>query len=125
MASTALTGSGLDSVKFASISGRYFLCNRRAVCQSLFRAARVISAISRGISFEATEIIPAPPSEITGSVMASSPEKTRKCSGTALQISAICAMLPLASFTPMILGTSASRANVPGSMLAPVRPGTL
>src|SRR5437016_4324434 len=65
MASTALTGSGFDSRKLACISGRYFLCSRRAVSQSLFRAARVISAISRGISFEATEIIPAPPSERT------------------------------------------------------------
>ena len=125
MASTAFTGSGFDSMKFACISSKNFLWSRRAVSQSLLSAARVISAISRGISFEATEITPVPPREITGRVMASSPEKTRKCSGTALQTSAICAILPLASFTPMIFGISASRASVPGSMLAPVRPGTL
>src|SRR5882672_2909887 len=62
---------------------------RRAVSQSLPRAARVISAISRGISLDATEIIPTPPRAIRGRVTASSPANTAKCSGTALQTSAI------------------------------------
>ena len=51
---------------------------RRAVSQSLLSAARVISDISRGISFEATEIIPTPPSAISGKVTASSPDNTAK-----------------------------------------------
>ncbi len=34
-------------------------------------------------------------------------------------------MFPLASFTPAIFGTAASRATVDGSRLVLVRPGTL
>ena len=125
MARTALTGMGLDSIKLACISGRYLRKSWRAVVQSLLSAARVISAISRGISFDATEIRPTPPSATTGSVRASSPERTEKCAGAALQISAICVRLPLASFTPAMFGTSERRATVPGSRFAPVRLGTL
>ena len=68
-------------------------------------------AISCGISLDATETTPTPPSAITGSVTASSPEKTRNVSGTLLITSAICVMLPLASFTPMMFEISASRAS--------------
>src|SRR5208337_1349232 len=88
-------------------------------------AARVISAISRGISLDATEMTPTPPSAITGRVTASSPDSTRKPSGTEFSASAICAMFPLASFTPAILATSLNLARVAGSRLAEVRPGTL
>src|SRR5581483_148350 len=125
MASTAFTGMGFDSMKLPSISGRYLRCKRRAVSHLLASAARVSAPISAGISLDATEITPVPPREITGSVMASSPEKTRKSPGTALNTSAIWLMLPLASFTATIFGISASRASVPGSRFAPVRPGTL
>jgi hypothetical protein len=97
----------------------------RAVAQSLLSAARVIVAISWGISFDATETMPTPPSAITGNVTASSPEKTRNVSGTELMASAICVMLPLASLTPTMFGISTSRASVAGSRFAPVRPGTL
>ena len=79
MASTAFTGSGLDSMKLACISGRYLRYRVRAVVQSFASAARVSAAISCGISLEATETTPTPPSAMTGSVTASSPEKTRKC----------------------------------------------
>ena len=48
--------------------------------------------------------MPTPPSPMTASVIASSPEKTRKSSGTAAHTSAICEMLPLASFTPDDVG---------------------
>ena len=51
--------------------------------------------------------------------------KPKSHSGTALQISAICVMLPLASLTPAIFGISASRATLPASIFAAVRPGTL
>src|SRR5579864_3310712 len=125
MASTAFAGMGFDSRKFACIRRRYWRCNRRALSQSLFNAAAVSCDISLGISFEQTEIMPTPPSAITGIVMASSPEKTRKLSGTWLKTSAICEMLPLASFTAMILGILARRPSVAGSMLAAVRPTTL
>jgi len=62
----------------------------RAVVQSFARAARVSAAISCGISFEATDTTPTPPSAITGNVTASSPEKTRKVSATMLMASATC-----------------------------------
>src|SRR5579859_3906323 len=66
MASTAFTGMGFDSMKLACISGRYWRRILRAFVQSFFSAAAVISDISFGISFEATETIPTPPREITG-----------------------------------------------------------
>src|SRR5258708_6220522 len=56
---------------------------------------------------------------------ASSPENTRKRSGTEFSTSAICDMFPLAAFTPAILATSLNLAMVTGSRLAEVRPGTL
>src|SRR5579864_5399186 len=125
MASTAFTGMGFDSRKLACIRRRYWRWRRRALSQSLFKAAAVSCDISLGISFEQTEIMPTPPRAITGIVMASSPEKTRKLSGTWLKTSAICEMLPLASFTAMMLGILARRPSVAGSMLAAVRPTTL
>ena len=63
--------------------------------------------ISAGTSFETTETIPRPPTDITGSVSASSPDSTRKSSGTARQISHICVTLPDASFTPTMFGDRA------------------
>ena len=41
--------------------------------------------ISSGISLETTEITPQPPRAISGRAMASSPERTRKSSGTRVQ----------------------------------------
>ena len=70
-------------------------------------------------------MIPRPPIAISGSVNASSPDSTMKSLGTARQTSAICCMLPEASFTPTMVGIVARRAQVAGSMLQPVRPGTL
>ena len=48
-----------------------------------------------------------------------------KPSGTACTTSQICVMLPDASFTAITCGIVARRASVAGSMLQPVRPGTL
>ncbi len=62
---------------------------------------------------------------ISGKVIASSPDRTMNSDGTRWQTSHICEMLPDASFTPTMFGTAASRAMVSGSMLTPVRPGTL
>src|ERR1041385_3192197 len=115
MDNTAFTGKGLDSIKLACINGKYFRQILRALSQSLLSAARVIADISAGISFDATEITPTPPKAITGNVTASSPESTQKLSGTSPQISAIWLTLPLASFTPIILGISVKRTSVAGS----------
>ena len=68
---------------------------------------------------------PRPPTAISGSVIASSPDSTMKSAGTARQTSHICVMLPDASLTPTMFGIAASRASVDGSMFTPVRPGTL
>ena len=62
---------------------------------------------------------------MSGTVSASSPDSTRKSAGTARTMSAICDMLPAASFTPTIVGIVASVASVDASTLQPVRPGTL
>ena len=83
------------------------------------------STISAGTSFEATEMTPRPPSAISGNVNASSPDSTTKCLGTTRQISAICVMLPDASLTPTMFLSAERRNTVAGSMLQPVRPGTL
>src|SRR5215813_3784081 len=80
--STAFTGIGFDSMKFACIKGRYLRKIIRATSHLPPRAACVIRVISAGIAFEATDTIPTPPSPITASVIASSPEKTRKSSGS-------------------------------------------
>ena len=69
--------------------------------------------------------MPEAPNAIKGSVSASSPENTRKLSGTIRKISTAWATFPEASLTPMMLGISANRASVLGSTLEPVRPGTL
>ena len=97
----------------------------RAAAKSPRSAASTICTISAGISFDATEITPRPPTAISGSVIASSPESTMKSAGTAWQTSHIWLMLPDASLTPTMFGMAARRASVAGSMLQPVRPGTL
>ena len=52
-----------------------------AVAQSPSSAAITKRAISAGISFDATDIKPAPPSAITGNAMTSSPLRTVKLGG--------------------------------------------
>ena len=78
---------------------------RRAAAKSLRSACSTIRAISAGTSFAATEMMPWPPTAISGSVSASSPDSTRKSFGTAPQISTIWPMLPDASLTPTIPAT--------------------
>ena len=84
-----------------------------------------MAVISAGISLDATEIMPRPPSAASGMVMASSPESTMKSAGTSLSTVAIWPMLPLASLTATMLSIWARRASVAGSTLTPVRPCTL
>src|SRR5664279_1343036 len=99
---------------------------RRALFQLFASASLTISAISAGISFEATDTSPAPPTEITGRAMGSSPQNTLKLLGTRLISSVIWLSTPLDSFAAWIVGTScASRAIVFGSRLQPVRLGML
>ena len=61
----------------------------------------------------------------SGSVSASSPESTRKSSGTCWITCVIWEMFPEASFTPMMFSISDRRRSVGGSMLTFVRGGTL
>ena len=97
----------------------------RAAAKSPRSAASTICDISRGTSFETTQMTPRAPIDIIGSVMASSPDNTMKSGGTARTYSHACCMLPDASLTPMMFGIAASRLSVFTSMLQPVRPGTL
>src|SRR6266581_522680 len=55
----------------------------RAAAKSLRSAASTICAISEGISFDDTEMMPRPPIAISGSVSASSPDRTMKSHGAA------------------------------------------
>ncbi len=68
---------------------------------------------------------PWPPTDMTGSVMASSPDSTRNCGGSVRRTSQIWAMFPDASLTPMMFGISASLTSVAVSTFEPVRPATL
>ena len=97
----------------------------RAAAKSFRSAASTICTISAGISFDDTEIMPRPPTAISGSVNASSPDSTMKSDGTARHTSHICDMLPDASFTPTIFGICDSRTSVDDSTLMPVARGTL
>ena len=119
------TGTGFASTKFTCISGRLRLWMARAPAKSPRSAASTIATISAGIWFDATEMTPCPPTAISGSVSASSPERTMNDSGTSLQMSTIWLMFPDASLTPMMFGSVARRASVDGSMFTPARPGTL
>ncbi len=80
-AMAALAGPGFDSMKFISMSGRYCFCSSRARAKLLSRQAWMREVISAGISLATTEITPWPPRAMTGSAMASSPERTEKFSG--------------------------------------------
>ncbi len=60
-ARTALTGAGLGSQKLACMRRKNWRLILRAVLQSPLTAARTISAMGVGITFEATEIRPAAP----------------------------------------------------------------
>ena len=77
-AMAALTGMGFDSTKLISISGRYWRCRScgRRRNRSPERELRQLASSRAGISFETTEMMPRPPSAISGMVMASSPERT-------------------------------------------------
>src|SRR3954447_18285956 len=81
--------------------------------------------ISAGTSFDTTDTIPRPPTDITGSVSASSPDSTRNRGGTARHNSNICVTLPDASLTPVMFAIAVRRTTVLTSTLQPVRPGTL
>ena len=102
------TGPGLDSTKLTCMIGSSLSCQWRAAAKSPRSAASTICTISAGTSFDATEMMPRPPIAISGSVSASSPDSTRKSSGTLRQISAICVTLPDASLTPTMFGIVAS-----------------
>ena len=98
----------------------------RADSKSPRNAAVVIPLMRRGISFAATEMMPSPPTEISGIVQASSPLRTRNPSARSRTIDMICSRFPDASFTPMTFGISRAICSVVADvMLTPVRPGTL
>ena len=108
----ALTGTGLASMKFTCINGRMCAWMARAAAKLFRSAASTMRTISAGISLDATEMTPWPPTAIRGSVSTSSPDSTMKLDGTARHTSHICVMLPDASLTPAMLGIAARRASV-------------
>jgi len=125
-ASAAFTGTGFGAPrKFASMSGSHRSWIRRACSQSPAWAAAQSAIISPGISFDATEMTPFPPSARIGRVQASSPARTATSRGRSRQIRAICSRFPEASLTATIRGCTASRRNVSASTFVPVRDGTL
>ena len=100
--SAAFTGTGLVSMKSASMSGRYRSWSARAIAASPFAAASQRSAIARGMTFAATEITPVAPASIIGSVSASSPDTTPM--SHRLRICFAWSTDPLASLIATIVG---------------------
>jgi hypothetical protein len=70
-----------------------------------------------------TEITPRPPIASSGSVMLSSPERTVR--SVAASTCEAWSIIPVASLTIAMPGSSARRRIVSGSMLRPVRAGML
>src|SRR5260370_29584813 len=107
------------------IKERYWKWRRRASEKAPERADGTRRVISPGISLEATEIRPRPPSAMRGSVKEASPERTRKSLETRLRMAPIWEMLPEASLMPTMFLIWERRRTVEGSILTPVRPCTL
>ena len=99
---------GSDSTRRNSLpsAAASAVAERARRAKSPASASCVSLVISAGISFEATEIIPRPPSAISGIVIASSPLKHVEAFGKLMHHCAIWPMLPEASFTPTILSIS-------------------
>ena len=83
-----------------------------------------MSPISRGITFDATDMTPEAPTEIIGSVSESSPERTVK-PGTAFFIAETLSTEPAASLMATMFGCAARRATTSRGISFPARPGTL
>ena len=99
---------------------------RRAPAGNRRRAPRRDSSwISRGITFDAVEITPFPPSAMIGSVSASSPERIARRSPQSRRMSDTWSIEPEDSLTPTIFLISHSRAKVSGAIFEAVRPGML
>ena len=82
--------------------------------------------ISLGVAFETTEMMPSPPSAITGSVSSSSPDSTANSGGRPRMMSAICDELARRLLHGDDARESApSRASSSPRCCSPVRPGTL
>ena len=89
-------------------------------CQASCRSAQ-----ARGATFEVTEMQPCPPWAKYGKTVASSPESCAKSSPMAMAVSAGRTRSAVASLTPTMFGSSASRAMVSTDMSITLRPGML
>ncbi|MOA51632.1 hypothetical protein D3C78_1748060 [compost metagenome] len=72
-----------------------------------------------------TEMLPLPPSRISSTAVASSPEITRKLLSTPSMMALARCRSPVASLIPMMFLTLDRRITVSASMSQAVRPGTL
>ena len=123
-----LTGIGFVSMNRFFMSGKRRMWRSRASFIRPSSARRTMSDVSFGMTFDSTEIRPSPPEQTRWNAWSSLPESTAKSGRTfrtPRMSSSICAMLPDASFTATTFGISAHRITASGSMLTPVRPGTL
>ena len=122
---TYLMGMGLDSQKRAPNRGSSLLCMALATSKSPDAALETSSDIRPGQQLEATDITPSAPMLISARVRPSSPLRTANPSGLRARICCIWDMLPLASLTPAMPGSSARRMRTSVPMLDPVLPGML
>ena len=97
----------------------------RAAGTSPDSASSSISWMRSPTTCAATETTPTPPRQAIPNVAQSSPEYTSKPGGASRMSFDIPSKSPVESFTPTMLGTSASFSSVSCSMRVAVRPGML
>ena len=125
-ARAVFTGMGLVTENMEWCRAKSAWCCLRASARSPLSKAFHMEAMALGAMLEVTEMMPQPPSAQRGKAVKSSPERTQKSSGQAAMTSAPWIMLPVASLMPAKLENSlASLPTTGGSILQPVRPGTL
>jgi len=109
----------------ARLGGRSRSCRRRASSSRPDSQRSWTAQHSSGAMFAVARVPPAPPRASVARKKPAEPAKTRKDGGTRRMISAIWAMSPPLSLTPVMLGWRASRATRAGERLSPVLRGML
>ena len=119
------TGAGLVSQNIAACSGARRSLIAIALATSPARHACCICAHSRGATLAVTEMQPWPPAARNGSAVPSSPESWQNCAPMASRVRIGRPKSWVASLTPTMFGSLASRAMVATVMSTTQRAGML
>ena len=120
-----MAGAGEDSQNMSRCNACSSSLSLRAPLTSPSKAQRHIAANFLGATLPVTVITPSPPQSMNAMAVESSPEYRAKSSGARRTKSQARAMLPVASFSPTMCSSSATRSAVSLLMSTTVRPGTL